>query len=58
MAQFNGSMTYANWLRLESKTTATHDAMIEEGCLGVNVPVINGRQLRVLYDTANGPSGR
>jgi hypothetical protein len=43
--QSDGLMTNAMGLRWGGKTSAKRDTIIEEGCLGDNVPYIDGRQL-------------
>ena len=45
--QNNGLMANAMGLRWGGKTTAKRDTEIEEGCLGSDVPTINGQKLQV-----------
>ena len=45
--QSDGLMVNAMGLRWGGKTVPKRDSMIEDGCLGDNPPVVNGRQLTV-----------
>ena len=47
LEQSDGLMVKAMGLRWGGKTVPKRDSMIEEGCLGDNPPIINGRQLTV-----------
>ena len=40
-------MTNAMGLRWGGKTSAKRDTVIEEGCLGITVPFVNGHQLQI-----------
>ena len=45
--QSNGLMTNAMGLKWGGKTTAKRDTVIEEGCLGTDVPIVNGLKLTI-----------